>query len=713
MRSERRGKGLVPETALTNAQRLDLSKDFFPLGVKPQFGDVFYLACREPFSAPGAVVTLHVQLTNPASIREPSPISRVNAARRAVLAWEFWNGRAWAVLEAKDETNHLTDNGAVTFTVPASATLTTIPQGGESAWLRVRLVSGDYGEPERFQPIDPAKPGAGYHVIPSTLSPPSIRSISVDYTVKTESVRPETVLAYNDFRYNEAKAGEAFDPFAATSDTRPSLYLGFDLPKGAIFPPRSISLYFKPYHAPESWTATRHAPAQPRLLWQYWNGTAWMQWTVLDETASLTRNGLLRFLAPTDAAEHEEFGRSRYWLRTVWEKGEFAVEPRLRRLLMNTTIAAQTETVRREVIGSSNLTKNQKFRTTRAPVLPGQHLEVRELEPPIPAEKEAIRKEEGEDAIAPYENALGSESWVRWHEVPDFYGSEKRDRHYILDHLTGDVQFGDDVNGMIPPAGGNNIRLSRYQTGGGAAGNKSMGTVVQLKTTVPLIDKVTNLDAASGGADAETLESVVGRAPRDARHRDRAVSFEDYKDLARLASTEVARARCVPLYDLAVDPDCARLRPGAVSLIVVPRSAEDKPLPNLELIRHVRDYLDHRRTPTADLVIVGAEYVCVHVETELALSLPEDASRVQLEAERQLVRFLHPLSGGFDGAGWDFGRRPHKSDLYALLEQVPGVEYVRTLQVTEEEERSGAAKTDRFLIYSGRHKVSLTFEKLE
>jgi len=62
------------------------------------------------------------------------------------------------------------------------------------------------------------------------------------------------------------------------------------------------------------------------------------------------------------------------------------------------------------------------------------------------------------------------EVWVRWSRVPDFHGSGARDRHYVIDYLTGEIRFGDGLSGMIPPVGSGNIRLARYKNGGGASG---------------------------------------------------------------------------------------------------------------------------------------------------------------------------------------------------------------------------------------------------
>ncbi|HEX8115947.1 MAG TPA: putative baseplate assembly protein, partial [Pyrinomonadaceae bacterium] len=428
------------------------------------------------------------------------------------------------------------------------------------------------------------------------------------------------------------------------------------------------------------------------------------------DTSDLTLAGLVEFLAPSDFASHEEFGAGLYWMRARWRAGQYEVEPRLRRMLLNTVTAAQTVSIFDEVLGSSDAGKGQRFVATHTPVLAGERLEVREPEEPPAAERETIVAEEGPDAVRVLRDDTGRplETWVRWHNVPDFYGSGPRDRHYVLDRLTGEIRFGDGLNGLIPPRGTGNLRLERYRTGGGTSGNRAAGTITQLKTTVPYIDKVTNVEPSAGGADAEARDSLTERAPRSIRHRDRAVTLEDYEDLAMLSSPDVARAKCVPLYNLAADGG-AEIRLGTVSIIIVPRSGGAKPQPTFELTGRTRDFIAARRVPTGEVVVVGPEYVRVDVEATVGVAALEGAGEVEAEVLRALARYLHPLTGGFDGRGWDFGRRPHRSDLFALLESVTGVDYVHSLNIVEAEERAGAGQTDRFLVYSGAHKIDLTF----
>ena len=390
--------------------------------------------------------------------------------------------------------------------------------------------------------------------------------------------------------------------------------------------------------------------APVKLVWEYWNGAKWSALTVREGTSSLSQSGTVEFLAPPDFSARADFGLGpRHWIRVRWEHGDYELDPRLVRLLLNTTMAAQTVTVRNEVLGSSDGSKNLRFRSTRAPILPGQRLEVREPELPAAAERAALEAEEGADAITITLDARRSpkDILVRWHEVPDFYASGPRDRHYVLDRLSGEIRFGDGLNGLVPPTGIGNVRLTLYQTGGGRAGNRPAGAIVQLKTTVPYVDKVTNQEPATGGADAEPLESLLDRAPREVRHGGRAVTLEDYEDLAHLASPDVARAKCVPLANLVVDPLSQQPAvPGDVSVIIVPRSAEAKPLPSLEFDPARRGVPRSHRPPTVRTSVVGPLYVRVSVKAEVDLDLArrsDERPGGYSAARRELPS---PLDGG-------------------------------------------------------------------
>jgi predicted phage baseplate assembly protein len=242
--------------------------------------------------------------------------------------------------------------------------------------------------------------------------------------------------------------------------------------------------------------------------------------------------------------------------------------------------------------------------------------------------------------------------------------------------------------------------MSLYRTGGGFPGNKPAGTITQLRTTVPYVDRVTNHIAAGGGAEAETYESLLKRMPQMIRHGGSAVTYEDYEDLARLASPAVARARSVRIYK--------KDEVGKVKLVIVPDSADPKPVPSLELKRRVREYIDQRKSPLAQLSVEGPKYIEVKVKVEIAATSLEGANELKLVVLERLNRFLHPLAGGFKGEGWNFGRRPHESDLYYLIEGIPGVDHIISLDMG----LSGnfEAGSEQHLIASGTHVVNCMFQ---
>jgi hypothetical protein len=684
-----RGRNLAPDLAFTNEAPVDLSKDFLPFGPTPSFNDAFAVACDQALSQPRTRVTMTFLPTS-----RPAP-----SDAKPRITWEYWSatGRRWVTLNVgRDDTDALRQKGQVQFEVPAD--LGAVEVAGQlHRWVRARVTDGDFGHAVRYEPNDVKDTSAGFKVVEATLAPPSIASLGIDYDFNSAPRTPEHVLAVNDFAVVEPHAGTGFTPFVPTQDTRPTLYVGANGDFGNAPTMLYLDVADVPY---EPGSERSSGTGEPALVaWEYWNGVDWSPLGVRDETQGFTRRGLVVFVAPADLASRNEFGRDAYWLRARWERGEYPALPRLARVLTNTTWAANVATVAGEVLGSSSGEHDQSFGATRPPVLPGQVVEVREPEQPSPEERAAVLEEEGPDAVSVVVDPTGgaAEVWVRWHEVVDFAASEPRSRHYVLDRLTGEVRFGDGRSGMAPPAGTANVRIG-YRTGGGAQGNRPPGSVAQLKTAVPYVDAVTNWDEASGGADAETLAGARVRGPRTLRHRDRAVAAADLEDLAREASLAVARVRAVGA-ESGADA-------GSVGLIVVPNGDEAKPVPSLEVLNQVRDYLEQRLSPVVDLWVAGPGWLRVTVRAEIAPVTIEEAIDVESAVRARLAAFLHPLHGGLAGAGWPFGRAPHRSDLLALVESVPGVDHVRSLVVSELLSDQPPVR-DAVLVFGGDHELSM------
>jgi Baseplate J-like protein len=740
---------LPPPAAFCNASELDLSKDFYPLGGQPQFNDTFYVACPDAMATPGAAVTLSVTLTNPA-LATGTPVLPVRTLDNPKIVWEVSDGSQWHATAADYA---FTADGQVHLTLPGSIAPATI-NGQQKYWLRARLAAGSYGAAASYKPTD----AGGYAFVPPTVAPPVIKTLSVTATPAPQPSAPVTAcLSYNDFSYTSntaaaAGAGSLFSPFTPTADTEPALYLGFDQP----FSQQSVTLFLEVEPPlPEQVAAGQLDEIDPakgaQVTWEYASPASWQPLGALDETLALSRRGLVSFIGPADFARRSCFGQALFWLRVRWQSGIFPLPPQLRRVLLNTTWAAQVTTMQNEILGSGNGDPGQAFAAAQTPVQPGQQVIVREPQRPVPAEEQALADLEGADAVTVILDADGQteEIWVRWHAVPDFYQSGPRDRHYTMDPLAGQLRFGDGSYGMIPPIGQSNIRIT-YQAGGGEHGNRASAAIVELKSSVPYVDGVTNNQPAQGGADTEPIDRLKARGPRVLRHRDRAVAAQDLEDLAAAASADVAAAAAiVPIfnpYSLWLDPqapvptpDHALVEAGRMGVIIVPNDAASaRPTPSLVLLRQVQEYLQERCSPTADLWVAGPEWIAVAVEATLVVIAIEAADPAGDQARTALARYLHPLTGGPAGQGWPFGLRPHASELSALLEAVEGVDHVRSLTVSyqpetadpqrelalerilqrslieasDQQERESDLQSwlDRALIYSGQHEVSVALE---
>jgi hypothetical protein len=72
----------------------------------------------------------------------------------------------------------------------------------------------------------------------------------------------------------------------------------------------------------------------------------------------------------------------------------------------------------------------------------------------------------------------------------------------------------------------------------------------------------------------------------------------------------------------------------------------------------------------------------ISVSVDVFVTSIDAASEVEREVRTKLKAFFHPLTGGVEGKGWDFGRDVAASDIYVLLEEIKGVDHVENLKFT-------------------------------
>jgi uncharacterized phage protein gp47/JayE len=711
---------IKPSMAFFNATPLDPHREYYPFGERPKKFDAFVVAIPEALTKPGSTIKL-----------SPSYAPGTAGTAGVDLSYEFWDGSRWQTLGVAksssdgEDSGHAFEDTTHAFTIdPAAATgdlhiSFTCPamqpvdvNGKTSYWLRARITAGDYGTDAKLALRDPEHPPspatlADYVYKEATFNPPIITSLTASYRYAAGQ-DVTAVKTENNFALASADASE-FQPFATSQETEPACYLGLDAP----FAPNGISLYV----AVEETLLT----IAPRVVWEYWDGTQWKNLGVQDGTSNFTQSGIVEFIGPgDDAAKVVLFGQDAYWLRSRLEQGDESLTWLLG-VYLNTVWATNAVTLTAELIGSSTETPNAAFTLARFPVLDGLQLEVREPERPSDEDLTVLFAEEGVDAVTPVQEGEGAvrEAWVRWHRVDHFRFSSKKSRHYIADWFNGRVQFGDGVRGMVPPAGRGNIRATRYQAGGGAAGNVARNTITELKRAIPFVDKAFNVDAAGGGSDGETIDHVKERGPQTIKNRNRAVTWEDFEWLAREASFQVARARCLPAQ--------SKSDAGTIRLILVPQSDDMKPYPSQGLINQVKDYVSPRarRLATADLKIAGPKYVEISIATNIVPVRMEEADLVRRRVKSALTVFFHPLHGGPDRRGWEFGRDVFVSEVSKVIEDTEGVNHAESVEICSSFYDDGRAAIampadhnlmsliyqvdigDEYLVASGNHLVAI------
>jgi hypothetical protein len=179
---------------------------------------------------------------------------------------------------------------------------------------------------------------------------------------------------------------------------------------------------------------------------------------------------------------------------------------------------------------------------------------------------------------------------------------------------------------------------------------------------------------------------------------------QDYEYLAREATTDVRKARCLPerlFREFDPLPPGARIgdpwtfgglnrNRGNVHVIIIPDAppAQATPRPSAELIREVSDHLDARRVVGIALGVTGPRYLPIDatakvsiwkqaLQTGLAPSVDEVVERVRT----RITGFLHPLYGGPEGTGWEVGQVFLVSGLLEFIQPPAEVGFISSLTV--------------------------------
>jgi hypothetical protein len=318
--------------------------------------------------------------------------------------------------------------------------------------------------------------------------------------------------------------------------------------------------------------------------------------------------------------------------------------------------------------------------------------------------------------------SLNNGNWQAWTLRPDLDASTRTDFHVVLDYMAGTLTFGNGERGQVVPPG--TPIFCRYRTTQAGGGNLATSSTLELcanpwnslllagldsATLNSLRHLAVSHGAATGGAPAETLTHVTGRAVETLFAHERLLELCEQNnvstldriphssvmalaapfrgvnliDLERLAlnvpGTAVARARAWSN----LDPDYPCLdASGVVTIAVLPNTPVAEPQPSAGLLKAIGAYLDRRRIVCTRLEITAPRYVVVSVRAAIQCLSNSNLQLVRDTILAALNKFLDPRAGGPEGLGWPFGRNVVRSEIMQVICAVTGVDYVTSLSLT-------------------------------
>ncbi|KAI7254283.1 hypothetical protein KC345_g11272, partial [Hortaea werneckii] len=79
--------------------------------------------------------------------------------------------------------------------------------------------------------------------------------------------------------------------------------------------------------------------------------------------------------------------------------------------------------------------------------------------------------------------------------------------------------------------------------------------------------------------------------------------------------------------------------------------------------------------------VIGPDYVRIGVEATVAFTSADQRKVAEGRIIDNLKQFFHPLYGGDGNTGWDLGQNLYVSEIYAVIKNTPGVDYVSAIAV--------------------------------
>lgn len=251
----------------------------------------------------------------------------------------------------------------------------------------------------------------------------------------------------------------------------------------------------------------------------------------------------------------------------------------------------------------------------------------------------------------------------QWDLVETLGFSSPYDQVFVVEYVSEGLfvaKFGDGIRGAIPRAGAE-AKLS-YNITQGINGNLDSGTITDFKGT-PNVEpsgaltnytlNITNPNAATGGSDRETIEDMREHLGCSLRTLDRAVTFKDFIDIAKL---------CPGVDKIGADFSCET----GISYYITPDKGGEA---NELLLRELEDYVDMRKVLGVPVQAFPAGETQIYLSLTVWGKYGKRAQDIQLLVETALVN-------EYSYNNSDINRPIYTSDIIALVDNLDAVDHL-------------------------------------
>lgn len=233
------------------------------------------------------------------------------------------------------------------------------------------------------------------------------------------------------------------------------------------------------------------------------------------------------------------------------------------------------------------------------------------------------------------------------------------------------IHFGDGINGAIPAAGLN--IYANYKVGGGTIGNLAINSIIDIASPIVGVT-ISGSSATTGGTEAETIDQIRTNAPKAFTTQQRAVTLEDYGNLA-MTLPYVSQAKAVA---------------NTYTNVTVYITGSGNVVPNQATIDKVNTYVQSLALAGTVVTTTAATLVPINVGATstpvvIGCSSRYNPTSIQILATQAIQNLFSP-------SNTTLGGRVSLSSVYSALYTIPGVQFVNIpLFVRSDATQSGAS----------------------